>query len=95
MTTQPPLLSRAILQTLWTKRFPEGMAEEFESRLRSCTFGFKILTEILEEIEAGIVAKDLSETNLDQNNYAQRKAFYQGQLNTIKKIKRLMEFDSK
>ena len=77
----------------WTKHLEtENERELFEKMLRGSGKTLRRLKEIIEEYEKGIERSQISVKSFDENNWALKQAFRNGESNADKRIKDLVTF---
>ena len=81
------------LATVWTQGVKEQkQREDFETTVRNSTVALGRLYEILEEQEKSIMSQSSLSSDYSQTDWAFKQAHRNGQLETLRKIKELLEF---
>ena len=76
----------------WVKHLPEENKEEFIKIIKASTTMKDRLTEIVEERLSSIDTQEMSESDFDAPNWAEKQAFRNGRKSELRKLLQLLKF---
>ena len=76
----------------WVRHLPEENKEEFIKIIKASTTMKDRLTEIVEERLSSIDTQEMSESDFDASNWAEKQAFRNGRKSELRKLLQLLNF---